>query len=268
MKTQNIETSQVLPVEIPDAAWNSLLPFLRTLRHVYVGNPETCRRFLSAVLWITKEGATWRALPKAYGYWHTIYRRFGRWCDAGVFEKLHEHFHEAGEISACLIDSTIVRAHSCAAGAPKKKAKNDDQETEALGRSRGGFTTKLNAAVSDTFQPLRFILTAGQCHDVKQPPGLIHGYRCQYVIADAAYDSNAFRAEIAAQGAEAVIRPRKSRVQPPPYDEVAYKLRNVIERFFHRLKQYRRVATRYDKYARRYLGFVHFAAILMTAKKM
>ena len=91
----------------------------------------------------------------AYGYWNTIYRRFGRWCDAGVFEKLHEHFHEAGEISACLIDSTIVRAHSCAAGAPKKKAKNDDQETEALGRSRGGFTTKLNAAVSD-FQPLRF----------------------------------------------------------------------------------------------------------------
>ena len=88
------------------------------------------------------------------------------------------------------------------------------------------------------------------------------------MIADAAYDSNAFRAEIAAQGAEAVIRPRKSRVQPPPYDKVAYKLRNVIERFFHRLKQYRRVATRYDKYARRYLGFVHFAAILMTAKKM
>ena len=123
MKTQNIETSEVLPVEIPDAAWNSMLPFLRTLRHVYVGNPETCRRFLSAVLWITKEGATWRALPKAYGYWNTIYRRFGRWCDAGVFEKLHEHFHEAGEISACLIDSTIVRAHSCAAGAPKKKNK-------------------------------------------------------------------------------------------------------------------------------------------------
>ena len=98
-------------------------PFSEHFNHVYVGNPETCRRFLSAVLWITKKVRLGGPLPKAYGYWHTIYRRFGRWCDACVFEKLHEHFHEAGEISACLIDSTIVRAHSCAAGAPEKKSK-------------------------------------------------------------------------------------------------------------------------------------------------
>ena len=91
-------------------------------------------RFLSAA----KEGATWRSA--VYGYWNAIYRRFGRWCDAGVFEKLHEHFHEAGEFSALLIDSTIVRAHSSAAGAPKK---NGGQQSEALGRSKGGFTTKL-----------------------------------------------------------------------------------------------------------------------------
>ena len=140
--------------------------------------------------------------------------------------------------------------------------------TEALGRCRGGFTTKLHAAVSVDFLPLRFTLTAGQRHDITQGSVLIAGYSCQYVIADAAYDSDAFRAEIAAEGTEAVIRPRKSRLEDIPYDEVLYKLRNVIERFFHRLKQYRRVATRYDKYALRYLGFVYFAAILITAKKM
>ena len=140
--------------------------------------------------------------------------------------------------------------------------------TEALGRCRGGFTTKLHAAVSVDFLPLRFTLTAGQRHDITQGSVLIAGYSCQYVIADAAYDSDAFRAEIAAEGTEAVIRPRKSRLEDIPYDEVLYKLRNVIERFFHRLKQYRRVATRYDKYAMRYLGFVYFAAILITAKKM
>ena len=121
MKTENIDAREALPVAISDVAWNSILAFLKTLPNVYVGDPETCRRFLSAVVWITKEGATWRAVPKAYGYWNSIYRRFGRWCDAGVFEKLHEHFHDAGEISALLIDSTIVRAHSSAAGAPKKK---------------------------------------------------------------------------------------------------------------------------------------------------
>ena len=122
METSKTATSQDLPHVISDAAWRSILPFLRASPNVYVGDPEACKRFLSAVLWITKEGATWRALPPAYGYWNTIYRRFGRWCDAGVFEALHEHFHDAGEVSALLVDSTIVRAHSCAAGAPKKKA--------------------------------------------------------------------------------------------------------------------------------------------------
>ena len=120
MKPENIEETQDLPVEISDAAWNSMLPFLKALPNVYVGNPETCKRFLSAIVWMTKQGATWRGLPKVYGYWNSIYRRFGRWCDAGVFEKLHQHFHDAGEISALLIDSTIVRAHTSAAGAAKK----------------------------------------------------------------------------------------------------------------------------------------------------
>ena len=88
---------------------------------------------------------------------------------------------------------------------PRKK--NGGQDSEALGRSHGGFTTKLNAAVSDTFLPLRFILTAGACHDVPRAPALIAGYSCESVIADAAYDSDAFRADIVAQGAVAVIRP-------------------------------------------------------------
>ena len=265
MKTEQIDATQDLPVMLSDAAWQSLHPFLKTLPNVYVGAPEACRRFLSALIWITKEGAPWRSLPKVYGYWNAIYRRFGRWCDAGVFEKLHDHFHEAGDFSALLIDSTIVRAHSSAAGAPKK---NGGQPSEALGRSKGGFTTKLNAAVNDAFLPLRFTLTSGACHDVTQAPALIAGYTCQYVIADAAYDSDALRDTIVAQGAVAVIKPRNNRVEERPYDKEMYKRRNVIERFFHRLKQYRRVATRYDKYADRYLGFVYFAALLITTKKM
>ena len=265
MKTQHIDETQDLPVMISDAAWQSIHPFLKTLPNVYVGRSEDCRRFLSALLWMTKEGASWRALPKVYGYWNSIYRRFGRWCDAGVFEKLHQHFHDAGELSAVWVDSTIVRAHSAAAGARKK---NQGRRHEALGRSHGGFTTKLHAAVSDTFLPLHFLLTPGASHDVKQASALIAGYSFDAVIADTAYDSDAFRAGITTQGGVAVIRPRRNRVEDRPYDAELYKRRNVIERFFHRLKQYRRVATRYDKYARRYLGFVYLAAILITAKKM
>ena len=132
MDTQTTDTSQALPQAINDAAWKSLLPFLKAFPNIYVGNPETCRRFLSAVVWMTKEGASWRALPKVYGYWNTIYRRFSRWCDAGVFEALHEHFHEAGELSALLVDSTIVRAHTSAAGAPKKKVDKPQPPSDGL----------------------------------------------------------------------------------------------------------------------------------------
>ena len=110
--------------------------------------------------------------------------------------------------------------------------KNDGQGDEALGRSPGGFTTKLHAAVSDTFLPLCFILTGGARHDVTQASALIAGYTCDTVIADAAYDSDAFRAEIVDQGSVPVIHPRKNRLEDRPYDEDLYKLRNVIERFF------------------------------------
>ena len=148
------------------------------------------------------------------------------------------------------------------------RKKRRSKQSGSLGRSHGGFTTKLHAAVSDTFLPLRFILTPGARHDVQQAPALIAGYSPTYVIADTAYDSDALRAKIHAQDGIAVIRPRRNRLEDRPYDEEVYKLRNIIERFFHRLKQFRRVATRYDKYADRYLGFVYFAALLITDKKM
>ena len=265
MKTQHIDETQDLPVMISDAAWQSIHPFLQTLPNVYVGRPEDCRRFLSALLWMTKEGASWRALPKAYGYWNAIYRRFGRWCDAGVFE----NFINTSMMRVNFLRYWLIR-RSCGHIQQQQvlRKKNQGRRHEALGRSHGGFTTKLHAAVSDTFLPLRFLLTPGASHDVKQASALIAGYSFDAVIADTAYDSDAFRAEITTQGGVAVIRPRRNRVEDRPYDAELYKRRNVIERFFHRLKQYRRVATRYDKYARRYLGFVYLAAILITAKKM
>ena len=132
METQNTFASQDLPKQVSDAAWNSILPFLINCRNVYVGTPEKCGHFLSAVLWIAKEGATWRALPKVYGTWNAIYRRFSRWCDAGVFQALHEHFHDAGDICGILIDSAIVRAHASAAGAAKQKVAKRDRHSDGL----------------------------------------------------------------------------------------------------------------------------------------
>ena len=116
---------------------------------------------------------------------------------------------------------------------------------------------------------MRFILIEGHRNDITQAPALIEGYSYEYVIGDKADDSDAFIAEIASQDAIAVIPPRKGRTGfPREYDETLYKRRNLIERFFGWLKQYRRVATRYDKLSVRYLGFVYFAAILVTTHKM
>ncbi len=112
----------MLPVTLSDEQWQKMLPILRSHPNTYVGQEHECRLFLSAVLWITRSGAQWRLLPKEYGYWNTVYRRFARWAQQGVFEHLHQAVADDADLEHLLIDSTIIRAHPCAAGAPKKVA--------------------------------------------------------------------------------------------------------------------------------------------------
>ena len=112
----------MLPVTLSDEGWRKILPILRAHPKVYIGAQWSCRRFLSAVLWMSRSGAQWRLLPKGYGNWDSVYRRFSRWCEQGVFEQLHQAFADEPDMEYLLIDSTIVRAHACAAGAPKKSA--------------------------------------------------------------------------------------------------------------------------------------------------
>lgn len=109
------------------------------------------------------------------------------------------------------------------------------------------------------------MLSAGQQHESRFTQELLQGFEGQidYVIADKAYDSDAFRESLELDlDAEAVIPPNRSRIDPPEYDEHLYKERNLVERFFNRIKHYRRVATRYEKTARNFLAFVQFAAII------
>jgi transposase len=127
-------------------------------------------------------------------------------------------------------------------------------EDEALGRSRGGFSTKVSIAVDALGNPVRFILTAGQVHDICQAEGLIAGFPFENIIADKAYDANPFRDAVAARGGAAVIPSTANRSQPIPYDKHIYKERNLIERFINKIKHYRRVATRYDKTSLSYLS--------------
>ena len=114
--------------------------------------------------------------------------------------------------------------------------------------------------------PVRVLLTAGQCGDAPRAPALLAGLAPAVVVADRAYDSDALRADLAARRIRAVIRPLGRRIEPPEYDEELYKERNLVERFWSKAKQYRRVATRYDKKAQNFLAFVHVASIMILLK--
>lgn len=114
--------------------------------------------------------------------------------------------------------------------------------------------------------PVTLILTPGQAADVTQAAALINGIPVEVVIGDKGYDSDALVKKIKAQGAEAVIPPKSNRKHPRAYDTERYKDRNLAERFWSRVKQYRRVATRYEKTARNFLAFVHIASIMIMLR--
>lgn len=112
-------------------------------------------------------------------------------------------------------------------------------------------------------RPLRFILTAGQSGDILQAPALLEGFQAGAILADKAYDSNAFRQIIADSGAEAVIPSNRTRKVIIPHDPAVYRHRNRIERCFNKLKHFRRFATRYDRRAIHFLAFIHLAAAMI-----
>ncbi len=246
-------------ITIPSDQWAKILQFLRDCPDVYVGDAAECQRFVEGVLWMDRSGAQWRLLPAEYGNWNTIYKRFARWCDRGVWERMHQHFSTEPDLEYLVIDSTVVRAHQCAGGAPAKRG----QSAQALGRSRGGFSTKVPGSVDALGNPLRFTLTPGQQHDITQAETLLTGYRSEYVIADKGYDAQDFVDHLAEEGMVAVIPPRSNRKAPRDYDRPLYRERHVVECFIGKIKHYRRVFSRFDKLASRYLGFLQFAAALI-----
>jgi transposase len=173
---------------------------------------------------------------------------------------MHQHFIDDPDMENFMIDSTIVRAHSCAAGALKKSG---GQKAQALGRSKGGFSTKIHIAVDALGNPLRFILTPGQVHDITQAQALTKGFSFQYGLADKGYDSNAFVQSITDSGATAVIPPRSNRKEPREYDQYRYRERHLVECFINKIKHFRRIFSRFEKLGRSYLGFLGFVASLI-----
>lgn len=245
---------------LDESTWHEIYAYLKGRPRIHTGNEEKCRIFVDAVHWIMRTGAQWRDLPSERGNWNAVFKRFGRWSDKGIWDELHEHFIDEPDMEWLLIDSTVVRAHPCAAGAPKEKG---GQAEQALGRSVGGFSTKIHVTVDALGNPLRLLLTGGQSADSTQAIPLLAGFDFEAVLADRGYDADKILDFVAQNEAEAIIPAKKNRLVQRETDWHIYKARHLVECFMNKIKQYRRIFSRFEKYASRYKAFLSFASALI-----
>jgi transposase len=148
--------------------------------------------------------------------------------------------------------------------------KNGGQAAQALGRSRGGFSTKIHAGCVDEQTGVSLALTGGERNDMPGFALVFHQipseHALEHAIMDKGYDSNQIRETRQDEEINAVIPPKSNRKETIEYDKDIYKLREKVERFFNKLKQYRRIATRYDKLGSIFLAFIHIVASLLIIK--
>lgn len=189
--------------DLSDVKWAQIEPLLPGRVGAPGRSGKDNRRFVDAIVWIAKAGVPWRDLPERFGNWNSVVQRYNRWCKRGVWQRVFEILDGDPDLEHLLLDSTIVRAHQHAAGA-KGGARN-----EAIGRSRGGWSTKVHAAVNGSGQPVRSSTTGGEWHNVMEAETLLEDLSLEYVIGGKGYDSDPLRKKIRRHGAKPVIPGRK-----------------------------------------------------------
>ena len=244
-----------------NATFEKIYQVLVQIKGIHKHNVEKLRIFIEAVFYICRAGSSWRLLPFYYGNWRSIHKRFKNWSDKGVWKSLFENSQIDPDMELVMIDSTIVRAHACAAGYTK-----DSQFQNALGRSAGGFTTKIHALVDALGNPLKFILTPGQRNDHTQASALIQDVFNTTVLGDKGYGSNRLIEELKKKRCVPVIPSRNNSICPRKYDKHVYKERHLIECFFGKIKHFRRVFSRFEKSAQSFLSFIYFVGALIWFK--
>ncbi|RMB81431.1 IS5 family transposase [Streptomyces shenzhenensis] len=300
---------------LTDVEWERLRPFL-PVSNRRCGRWRDHRQVIDGILHRVRTGVQWRDLPERFGPWKTAYERHRLWSADGTWERLLQQVQAEADAADDIdwdvsVDSTIVRAHQHAAGArtdppsaskggwarktpgrdavaePRRPPGGGGAGGEGLGRSRGGFTTKVHLSADGRCRPLSLVVTPGQRADCTQFEPVLEKIRVPRIgpgrprkkpdslAADKAYSNGPCRAYPRERGIRHTI-PEKTDSQaarlrkgsrggrPPGFDEERYKKRNTVERAINKLKNARAVATRYDKRGYVYLGTITAAALVIS----
>src|SRR5262245_7611915 len=217
------------------------------------------RRVISGIVHVLKSGCRWCDCPEAYGPPTTIYNRFVRWARRGIWEKLFRELAGQGRSTETqMIDSTHIKAHRCAAGG------KGGSRSRLLAVRAAGANTKIHALADAKGRLLAILLTGGEAHDYPVAERLICRTKAaKRLIGDMAYDGNELRCWLGHRGTKSVIPNRPNRKRPSSFNKRLYKERRRIENAFSRLKDFRRIATRYDRLARNFLASICLAAALV-----
>jgi transposase len=219
---------------------------------------------LSGIIFINRNGLRWCDAPREYGPPKTLYNRWKRWGDMGVFARMMEGLASEGtEEKTVMIDATYLKAHRTASSLRAKKG--GLTTTRASDRADKG-RAEHQAARRHRCQgsAMKFFMTAGQVSDYTGAAALLGSLpAAEWLIADRGYDADWFRDALKDKGIRPCIPGRKSRGKAVRYDKRRYKRRNRIEIMFGRLKDWRRIATRYDRCAKTFLSAVALAATVI-----
>jgi transposase len=208
---------------------------------------------ISGIIHVLRSGGRWVDAPDVYGPRKTLYNRLVRWAVKGIWMELfHARAHAGGPPAHVLMDSSAVKAHRSAAGG------KGGSRTRASAARAGGRSTKIHALTDRDCRPIAFMLTGGQVADCKAAAALIQHLppTVRVLHGDEGYDTNPVRQQVEANGTLPNIPPKANRIWKSCFSPVLYRARNAVERMFCRLKDIRRIATRYDRLAANLLAAV------------
>jgi transposase len=251
-----------------DEDWEMVVQVFRAVRSRRGDKGRNDRRFLEALHYFTVHNINWRALPAEFGNWNSVWKRFWRLSQAGVFEAFFDALAATSRTAHLvqMLDSTIVRAHVSAAGAKR------GQSGQALGRSRGGFSTKIHLKADLDGQPLAFHLTEGQASDSPQFEILLDlgpDITPRAAVGDKGYDSKANRSAARERSICPVIPFRSSTKNPPTFfPKALYRARARIEQLVGKLKRFKRIALRCEKTTQNYGSVVALALGFILIKSV